>query len=209
MSRYIASCHLKEPGDDGNCLLLSTSSLTVIRKGKEKKYALTPLLRLEINHRLLLGPLVGGGLLCSISLIALFTLNEWPMLLLILAMGGLLLIYYGFSGVPVLTLKEDKIRYDIVLSGLNEALPAFVRFFNRLAPGLTGLVPLSFHAWFLPAADAAAGCEGSLFLDLPADHRQVKKVDLLKLPFELSFAFDGANNYVARVKQPLPEDAFL
>ena len=213
MSQPIASCYLNEPQDESNYLFLTSTSLNVLRMGKERKYALSPFLRLEINHRTLLAPLIGGGLLSSISLIMLFTFNKWPILLLIFSIAGLLLIYYGFNGVNVLTLNEGKIHYDINLPKVSEALPAFLRFTNRLIPGLTGAAPLSFPVWYVPAAYPSENYLGDLYLELPspahlAGRPKPKRVDLVRLPFEITFEFDEVNQYSGKIKRPIPEDAF-
>lgn len=213
MSQPIASCYLNEPEDEANYLYLTSTYLKVLRRGKERKYGLSPFLKLEINHRTLLAPLIGGGLLSSISLTTLFTFSKWPILLLILSIAGLLLIYYGVNGVSVLTLKEDKIHYDINLPKVSEALPSFLRFTNRLIPGLTGVAPLTFPVWYVPAAYPSENYLGDLYLELPspahlADRPKPKRVDLVKLPFEITFEFDEVNQYRGKIKHPIPEDAF-
>lgn len=212
MSQPFASCYLTEPHDEANYLYLTTSYLKVLRKGRERKYRLSPMLKLEINHRTLLAPLIGGALLSCISLITLFTFDKWPLLLLLLSIAGGLLVYLGVTGVHVLTLREDKIHYDITLPKVSEALPAFVRFTNHLIPGFTGVQPLNFTAWLIAAAEPSQGYFGELYLNDPTsggDQLKVKKVDLMKLPFEVSFEFDKHNIYKAKIKHPIPLDAFI
>jgi hypothetical protein len=209
MSRPIASCPLADPDDQKNHLNLFASYLEVVRKGKSKKYALTPIMRLEINHRQLLGPLIGGGLLSCISFITLFSWNKWTALLLVLGIGGMGLMYYGLMGVKVLTLKEDKIRYDIILPGIGEAMPAFISFYNHLIPRMALGASHVFPAYLLkdPSSDIR-----SLYLVLPdllPNQIDYDILDLMKLSMELHFEYDGVNHYRAKVDGSVPPDAFI
>ncbi|WOK04947.1 hypothetical protein RT717_17850 [Imperialibacter roseus] len=209
MSRPIASCPLADPDDQKNHLNLFASYLEVVRKGKSKKYALTPIMRLEINHRQLLGPLIGGGLLSCIAFITLFSWNKWAALLLVLGIGGMGLMYYGLVGVKVLTLKEDKIRYDIMLPGIGEAMPAFISFYNHLIPRMALGVSHVFPVYLLkdPPSDSR-----SLYLVLPdmsSNQADCDVVDLMKLSMELHFEYDGVKHYRAKVDGPVPTDAFI
>ncbi|WP_416866821.1 MAG: hypothetical protein ACMVP2_04025 [Imperialibacter sp.] len=211
MSRPIASCPLADPDDQKNHLNLFASYLEVVRKGKSKKYALTPIMRLEINHRQLLGPLIGGGLLSCIAFITLFSWNKWAALLLVLGIGGMGLMYYGLVGVKVLTLKEDKIRYDIMLPGITEAMPAFISFYNHLIPRMALGVSHVFPAYLLKEL---TNDNNSTYLylvlpDLLSNQADYDVVDLMKLSMELHFEYDGINHYRAKVDGPVPPEAFI
>ncbi|MEQ8813009.1 MAG: hypothetical protein RIE59_28310 [Imperialibacter sp.] len=211
MSRPIASCPLADPDDQKNHLHLFGSYLEVVRKGKSKKYALTPIMRLEINHRQLLGPLIGGGLLSCIAFITLFSWNKWAVLLLVLGIGGVGLMYYGLVGVKVLTLKEDKIRYDIMLPGIGEALPAFISFYNHLIPRMALGESQVFPVYLLKDT---INNQTRLYLylvlsDLPPNQIDYDVVDLMKLSTELHFEFDGISHYRAKVDGSVPPDAFI
>lgn len=210
MSQPIISCPLAAPDDDSNHLHLTAGYLEVIRKGRSRKYALSPLMTLELNHRQLLGPLVGGGILTCLSFITLFSVSKWAGPLLIIAIGGMALAYYGLSGVDVLTLREDKIKYDIVLPKESRALENFVRFYNRLVPPLQAGALSSFPVYFLSGGPGMAA--GSLHLQPPptaAIDGFAQRVDLLKLAAAPTFLPDEAGNYRAEIVGDLPPEAFI
>jgi hypothetical protein len=210
MSQPIASCALTEPEEEKNHLHLYASYLEVVRRGKSKKYALTPILRLEINHRQLLGPLIGGGVLSCIAFITLFSWNHWAVLLLVLGIGGIGLMYYGLVGVHVLTLKEDKIRYDVVLPGVSSPLPFFVRFYNHLIPRMA-LGPS--HVFPVYVTTHASGKEPSfIYLHRPAEGKEGTGyivADLMKLSMPLHFEFNKAGAYRAKIDEPIPDEAVI
>jgi hypothetical protein len=147
--------------------------------------------------------------LSCIAFITLFSWNKWAVLLLVLGIGGVGLMYYGLVGVKVLTLKEDKIRYDITLPGIGEAMPAFISFYNHLIPRMALGVSHVFPAYLLkdPSSDGP-----SLYLALPdllPSQIDYDILDLMKLSMELHFEYDGVNHYRAKVDGPVPPDAFI
>ncbi len=212
MSEAIATCPLDDENEAENGLVLTSTFLQIAKKGKVRKYALSANMRLELNHRQLLGPVVGGGLLSCFSLITLFTVNSWALLLLTTAIAGIGFAYYGFVGVDVLTLREDKIHYDITLTKIPAPLPAFVRFYNSLIPRLTNELAPVFAVYYLPADDFDSEAKGHLYIDRPVSRsheRSLAVVDLLKLQFNVKFAYDGRNHYSAPVIGPISEKAYL
>jgi len=212
MSEAIATCPLDGENEDENGLLLTSTCLQITKKGKVRKYALSANMRLEINHRQLLGPVVGGGLLSCFSLITLFTINNWALLLLTTAITGIGFVYYGFVGVDVLTLREDKIHYDITLTKIPAALPAFVSFYNSLIPRLTNELAPVFAIYYLPSDELDSAAKGHLYIDRPVSvghSHSLAVVDLMKLPFAVKFAYDGYKHYSAPVNVPISEEAYL
>lgn len=212
MSEAIATCPLDDENEAENGIILTSTFLQITKKGKARKYTLTAHMRLEVNHRQLLGPVVGGGLLSCFSLITLFTVNNWALLLLTTAIAGMAFVYYGFVGVDVLTLREYKIHYDITLTKIPAALPAFVSFYNSLIPRLTNELTPVFAVYYLPSDDFDAAVKGHLYIDRPVSRgheRSLAVIDLLKLPFTVKFTYDGINHYSAPVGSPISEEAYL
>jgi len=210
MSDAIATCPIDGENEAENGLVLTSSFLQVTKKGRSRKYALSPHMKLEINHRQLLGPLVGGALLSCFSLVTLFTVNNWALLLLTTTIAGLGFVYYGFVGIDVLTLREDKIHYDVALPKIPSALPAFVRFYNSLVPRIATGTASVFAIYYLPSVGPEEF--GHLYVDRPvSEERRLTPavVDLLKLPFTVKFAFDGDSHYSAPVPEPIAEEAYL
>lgn len=210
MSQPIASCPLAGDDDQKHHLHLYASFLEVVIRGKTKKYALSPLMRLEVNHRQLLGPLVGGGLLSCLAFITLFTLSKWALPLLFLGIGGLGLVYFGIAGVHVLTLREDKIHYDVPLPGVSQALLPFVKFYNSLIPGISQGASGVFPAYLSASTDMATPDGAFIYLDRhDLNERVYIAVDLMKLGTELTFEFDKIRSYRARVGGPIPAEAII
>lgn len=210
MNRPIASCPLAGDDDQKNHLHLYASFLEVVRRGKARRYALSPLMRLEVNHRQLLGPLVGGGLLSCLAFITLFTLSKWALPLLFLGIGGLGLVYYGMVGIHVLTLREDKIHYDIPLPGVSEALLPFVKFYNRLIPGISQGALGVFPAYARPLPDTTKPEEFFIYLDIPnPNDNDYAVVDLMRIGTELTFEFDKIGGYHASLVGSIPSEAII
>ncbi len=211
MSQPIASSPLGDPDDEQNQVQLFTSFLEVVRKGKTKKYALTPIMKLEINHRQLLGPLIGGGLLSCMAFITLFSWSKWAVFLLVLGIGGMALMYYGLVGVHVLTLKEDKIHYDIQLAKVAESLNAFIKFYNQLIPRMAQGSEAAFPVFLLPSIKSKDGGY-LLYLTLPdalANSQHYMIVDFMKLNQQFHFSYDKMGHYHAEVAGEIPDEAII
>ncbi|MBL3656399.1 hypothetical protein [Fulvivirga sediminis] len=130
----IAFCYLRKAKDMKNACFLSKNHLFVKEKGILSPFSLESIQEISFGHRLILLPLVIGGILTPLSLHALFHhyFNVW--LLFSLAFIGVLLIYYGVQGTKVLTIHTSIKNYDFFIPSPTVHLKSFssyVRTFIR------------------------------------------------------------------------------
>ncbi|MEM6524911.1 MAG: hypothetical protein AAF693_13995 [Bacteroidota bacterium] len=127
----IAQCFLEDRSKNKNCYL-SYEKLIVVISGRISKFELADITQLSFKRKLLLLPLVSGGVLAPFSLIAIFNdvLSLW--LLLIMFMSGLLLAYYGLEGRNTLSITTKVKEYDYFIDTPSRNLKAFLGFVLRI-----------------------------------------------------------------------------
>lgn len=149
-SATIATCYLREAGNEQHKTWLSQDHLYLLYKGQLKIFALEEVNQITFNHRKLMFPLVIGGVAACLSLVAIFKLYYNPWIMLSLLTAGCLAAYRGYQGSWVLTIEEQKTHTDFFLDGISPNLRAFVRYANtftgRKPKGILYL-PLSTKEW--------------------------------------------------------------
>ncbi|UII29398.1 hypothetical protein LVD15_13490 [Fulvivirga maritima] len=130
----IAFCYLRKTNDLKNACFLSKKHLFVKEKGILSPFPLESVQDTSFGHRLILLPLVIGGILTPLSLHALFHhyFNIW--LLFSLAFIGVILIYYGIQGTNVFTVHTAIKNYDFFIPSSTVHLKSFssyVRVYQR------------------------------------------------------------------------------
>lgn len=127
----IAQCPLEPGQKDKNCYL-SYERLIIATSWRKNRFNLNEIIELSFKHKLLLLPLVVGGILAPFSLIAIFNdvINLW--LMLILFMSGSLLIYYGFEGRNTLSITTTLKEYDYFINTPSQNLKAFLKFVMKI-----------------------------------------------------------------------------
>ena len=123
----IAQCPL-DTGSSTRLCLLSYEKLIVKERKRTHTFELAEVQNIEIKKKLLLLPLISGGVLAPLSLIAIFNdlLNLWVMLLAF--MIGVLLIYYGVEGRFSLSILTNLKEYDFFINSPNKNIKAFIQF---------------------------------------------------------------------------------
>lgn len=140
MNNPIAICYLYQANDEQNCLWLTKEHLYVKEKGKLRRFDLERVQRLGVEHRRWWFPVVAGGILAPLSLVAILLNLYNPWWLISLLMGAMLLWYWGATRHAVLAIHQHHHRQDIPLSVVTQNLQAFIRFTNRyLRRGLLSL----------------------------------------------------------------------
>jgi hypothetical protein len=113
-------------------LQLTDGALHITYRGRHRAFSLAYVQQLALEHRKLWLPLIGGGILASLCLLALLQTFSMPFRLLSGVMAGFLLMWWGFRGSGALVVYEQRNRTDFLLPAENKSLPLFVAFTNRL-----------------------------------------------------------------------------
>lgn len=128
----IATSFLTKEGDLKNQCFLSRKSLFIKYRGKIEDFDLEYVKGIQFKHKLLMLPLVAGGITAPLSALAL--LNDFgnPWLLLSLLITGILLIYFGYEGSPTLSVTTKVKDYDFFISTPSPSLRAFVKYARQI-----------------------------------------------------------------------------
>lgn len=130
--RLIAQADLSEPGNTQNRALLTEQALQVYYRGKGRAFSLAYVERLALEHRKLWLPLIGGGILACLCLLALMQTFNMPYRLLTGATIGAVGVWWGIRGSMALVVYEQRHHNDFLLSYVNKSLPTFIAFANRV-----------------------------------------------------------------------------
>ena len=124
----IAKCYIERESDEDNVCYLSHDNLYVKSKGIMNHFQLESIMNIGFKRKLLLFPVVVGGIISSFSLVALFNglYNVWLMLCLMI--GGLALLFYGAEGSNTLSVQTNVKEYDFFIKSPTPNLRSFVSF---------------------------------------------------------------------------------
>lgn len=146
----IASSYLQEKGNENNKIWFNLDLLQLLYRGRHKVFEMEQISALSFNHRKLMLPLILGGTVACLSLVAIFKAYYDPWLMLSLFTMGSLSAYFGYKGKWVLTVEEQNSYTDFFLKSITPNLRAFVAYANtftgRQPKGILYL-PLSFARW--------------------------------------------------------------
>lgn len=213
----IAICYLLHADDEQNRCWLTNQHLYVKTKGKIKRFDLERIQRLSVEQRRWWFPVVAGGILAPLSLVAILLNLYNPWWLISLLVGSMLLWYWGASQHMVLAVYQPHHRQDVSLSTVTPNLAAFVQFTNRfLHQGLQRIyVQAEPNAWqsaqqsgrYVPDALQKNGFISAYSPDqlekVPASTVAWLEVDPLKVASPIRYENEGGQ-LVPRIYGPLP-----
>ena len=121
----LAFCYLKNLDDERNRCNLRNRSLEVILKGKSHFFAIDSLTGINFQPKKLWFPLIFGGLLASLSTVALIKelMNPWYTFSALLA--GLFFFYYGNQGTQIMTISSGPDQTHFFVGKVSANLQAF------------------------------------------------------------------------------------
>ncbi|MEM9831644.1 MAG: DUF952 domain-containing protein [Bacteroidota bacterium] len=140
MDSPIAICYLLQENDNRNRVWLTERHFYVQVKGKIRRFDLERIQRVAVGKRRWWFPVVAGGILAPLSLLAIVLNLYNPWWLISLLVGSMLLWYWGATQHQVLSIHQHHHRQDIPLTMVSPNLRAFIRFTNRFLR--QGLAPL-------------------------------------------------------------------
>lgn len=132
----LAVCSLHRADDERNRCWLTAKHLVVLFRGRKYAFELAHVKNVALEQRRAWLPLIVGGIVAPLSLIALLLNLYNPWVLLYLFLPSLLLLYLGWLPYAVLAVHDAVKPHDFRLPFVSSNLRAFVRFANRMA--LTG-----------------------------------------------------------------------
>ncbi len=127
-----AICYLHRAGDERNKCILTSGHLIIIKKGKRYAFELEAIEVIIFSQRKMLLPLVAGGVVASLTILAIFNniFNGWYTVILLFA--ALFALYAGWLGYAALTVKDAVHYQDFRLNYISKNLEQFVNFANRV-----------------------------------------------------------------------------
>lgn len=128
----IAIAYLQQAEDQENKCMLTSQRLMVVYRGNLSSFERHHIKNLSFNERRLLLPLVIGGIMAPLSLLAIFLnlYNPWPLMFILFL--GLALFYLGWQQHPVFTVTDSVKDHDFFLKNISPNLSAFVTFARQL-----------------------------------------------------------------------------
>ena len=128
----IATAYIGRQGDEKNQCFLSRDKLFIKYRGKITSFDLSEVKDLLFGHKMLLFPVVVGGIIAPLCLLALIRDfgNVW--VVLSGAIAGLLLAYYGYEGSPTLTIVTKIKEFDFFIKGPTPNLKAFFKYGRQI-----------------------------------------------------------------------------
>ena len=124
----LAKCYIYERNNEENICYLSKDNLFVKNKGILSHFPLDSIMNISFKQKILLMPIIFGGIMAPLALIALFNGLYSVWLMLSLMMGGLALLYYGIEGGNTLSVQTNVKEYDFFLRSVSPNLKSFVSF---------------------------------------------------------------------------------
>ena len=128
----LAFCYLTEPPDERQMVLVTKDEIIVRSRQNAKVFNLDSIQAMDTGHKVILFPAIIGGITCPLFLVAAFNNVGELWLMMSLAFGGLLAVYYGLSGTESFILKTKVKDFDFFIATPNRLLPVFCHFYNHV-----------------------------------------------------------------------------
>ncbi len=127
-----AVCYLSREGDAKNKCTLTRDEFLITRKARLYHYPVSQIQTVYLEKRKLLLPVIVGGILSPLSLLAIYENMFPPGILLPLFFAGLFMLYYGWSGAMALIIQTSARVYYIFMPNDTDHLTRFIAFSNTL-----------------------------------------------------------------------------
>jgi hypothetical protein len=126
-----AVCYFGKEGDEKNMLTLDKKNLSIVKNGKRDDYDISDMQQASKGHKRLLLPLILGGVVSPLSIIAIYDNTFSPFILLGVLFVGLLLLYIGQTGSDVLIFNHSRGKEEYVfLRSIPDNVDKFLFFLN-------------------------------------------------------------------------------
>ncbi len=130
-----AVCHLTNKKDARNQCILTRNKLLITRRGRDHNFLVETVDTVSTGRRKLLLPIITGGILTPLALLAIFNNYLSTNLTLPTFFAGLFLLYYGFSGAATIIITTNGNEKYVFINAISENLLKFITFSNALIKG--------------------------------------------------------------------------
>lgn len=128
-----AFCYLYKDKDERNKCLLTDQHLIILIKDYENIYPLHQIANIQLENRYSMFPLIAGGIMLPLSLIAIFKYLYDPWILIYILIIGGLSFYMGWLGHPVINIvSKGSVNDTLHLKYVSESLKTFINFTNQV-----------------------------------------------------------------------------
>ncbi len=206
----VAQCYLQKKLDEANVCYLSPQHLFIRQFNRLHSFSLDTIRSIEFKHKLLLFPLIAGGIISPLSLIALFNdiLNIWLMMGTFI--GGLLSMYYGMEGSSTLTVVTSIKEFDFFLKTPSKNLKAFISFvlkYSREGAAVAYYFHVSEEKWSEAVKTGQLVLTGSLKLTETAASKKdyvTLRIEPLSAGIEVKYLYDEFKELAPFIEGTIP-----
>ncbi|UII32503.1 hypothetical protein LVD17_01450 [Fulvivirga ulvae] len=124
----LAFCYIGKNGDNKNVCYLTKENLLIRYRNRLESFNHEAINSISFEHKILLFPLVIGGIITPLSVHGLLNTFINPWILLISMVSGLFLMYYGWEGSSTMTIKTKVKDYDFFIRQVSANLKAFAEY---------------------------------------------------------------------------------
>ena len=160
----LAQVFLKRAEDTDHQLWLTHRHLWVLRGTLRERFLLQEVNQLVFRHRMLLFPVILGGVSLAFSLLAIARESLGPFGLLLFFFASFFFFYYGLNGQRVLSVEMGGMVYDVPLKQTHPHHRDFVNFVNRMV-----LSTQNGRQWWLRVPEAVLDTEELGMLESPEE----------------------------------------
>jgi len=128
----IATSFIAKDGDEKNQCYLSKKTLFVRYRNRLESFELSSISDIQFKHKLLLFPLIAGGIIAPLCFLALLKGIGNPWLILSGLVLGLLMAYYGYEGSPTLSITTRVKEFDFFIKNPTPNLFAFSKYARQI-----------------------------------------------------------------------------
>ncbi len=125
-----AFVYLGREGDQQNQCLLTAHFLVMVIKGQKQYFKLSDLRDIQHYERKLLLPLILGGVILPLSLVALSRDYFDPYIIMLAIFSSLYFIYRGWTGINIVAVNMNSGPEEILISNITDHLRAFIQYVN-------------------------------------------------------------------------------
>jgi hypothetical protein len=159
----VAIVYLQRADDPQNKISLTEDALIVVKGGRRQVFALKEVQTLDFHKRVLLLPLVAGGVLLPFGIAAMFGNFLNPYFVVLLVLAGMYLLYEGLNSRWALTVSCRGASTDIPLESPTQNIRAFAEFVNGRLRGRTDAA--RGHIYTVIADELYHRSDGERFID--------------------------------------------
>lgn len=117
---------------ESNKMQLTENELFIVQEHRTRKYLLKNLNRIDLNFTRLALPIVLGGIMCPLSILALYNYIIGLWIGVLMSLASALLFYYGWVGTYQVALELRNIKINFLTDQTSPLLEYFINTTNQM-----------------------------------------------------------------------------